>query len=89
MKINLDTWNSFGDLTRLDITVNEKLPAGKKKFTDNNNSNHNNRNTWAILLLRYSRPFLKWTKEELEQTDQRTRVLHTRDNFDILYASRK
>ena len=22
-------------------------------------------NTWAVLLVRYSRPFLKWTREEL------------------------
>ena len=52
--------------------------------------------TWAVLLVRYSGPFLKWTREELKQRDQRTRklmtmhkVLHPRDNIDRLYVSRK
>ena len=41
----------------------------------------------------YSKPFLKLTKEELRQTDQRTRklmkmhkALHSRDNIDKLYV---
>ena len=34
-------------------------------------------NTWAVLLVRYSGPFLKWTREELKQMDQRTRKLMT------------
>ena len=53
-------------------------------------------NTWAVTLVRYSRPFLKWMREELMQMDQRTRklmtmhkVLHPRDDVDRLYASRK
>ena len=53
-------------------------------------------NTLAVLLVRYSRPFLKWTRDELKQMDQRTRklmtmhkVLHPRDNVDRLYVSRK
>ena len=53
-------------------------------------------NTWAVLLVRYPRPFLKWTREELKQMDQRTRklmtmhkALHPRDDFDRLYVSRK
>ena len=53
-------------------------------------------NTWAVPLVRYSGPFLKWTREELKQMDQRTRklmtmhkALHPRDDFDRLYASRK
>ena len=47
-------------------------------------------------LVRYSGPFLKWTREELEQIDQRTRklmtmhnALHPRDDVDRLYVSRK
>ena len=51
-------------------------------------------NTWAVPLVRYSRPFLKWTREELKKMDQRTRklmimhkVLHPRD--DVVYVSRK
>ena len=34
-------------------------------------------NTWAVPLVRYSGPFLKWTRDELQQTDQRTRKLMT------------
>ena len=30
-------------------------------------------NTCVVLLVRYSGPFLKWTRDELKQTDQRTR----------------
>ena len=43
-----------------------------------------------------SGPFLKWTREELKQMDQRTRkimtlykALHPRDDVDRLYVSRK
>ena len=46
-------------------------------------------NTWAVLLVRYSGPFLKWTRDELKPIDQRTRklmtlhkALHPRDNVD-------
>ena len=53
-------------------------------------------NTWAVPLVRYSGLFLKWTREELKQMDQRTRKLITmhkalqpRDNVDRLYVSRK
>ena len=42
-------------------------------------------NTWAVSLVRYSGPFLKWARDELRQMDQRTRmtmhkVLHPRDD---------
>ena len=30
-------------------------------------------NTWAVPLVRYSGPFLKWTRDELKQMDQRTK----------------
>ena len=30
-------------------------------------------NTWAVPLVRYARPLLKWTREELQQIDQRTK----------------
>ena len=53
-------------------------------------------NTWAELLVRYSGPFLKWTRDELKQMDQRPRklmtmhkALHARDDVDRLYVSRK
>ena len=31
-------------------------------------------NTWAVPLVRYSRPFLKWTREELRQMYEMTRI---------------
>ena len=34
-------------------------------------------NTWAVPLIRYLGPFLKWTRDELRQMDQRTRKLMT------------
>ena len=53
-------------------------------------------NTWAVPLVRYSGPFLKWTRDELKQMNQRTRklmtmhnALHSRDDVDRLYVPRK
>ena len=53
-------------------------------------------NTWAVPLFRYSGHFLKLTRDELKQMDQRTRermtmhkALHPRDDVDRLYVSRK
>ena len=53
-------------------------------------------NTWAVPLVRYSGPFLKWTEDKLKQMDQRTRklmtmhkALHPRDDIDRLFVSRK
>ena len=53
-------------------------------------------NTWTVPLIRYSGPYLKWTRPELKQMDQRTRklmtmhkVLHPRDDVDRLYVPRK
>ena len=50
----------------------------------------------GYILIRYLGLFLKWTREELKQVDQRTRklmimhkTLHPRDDIDILYVSRK
>ena len=50
----------------------------------------------AVPLVRYSGRFLKWTREELQQMDQRTRklmtmrkALHPKDDVDRLYVSRK
>ena len=34
-------------------------------------------NTWAVSLVRYSGPFLKWSREELKQMNRRTRNLMT------------
>ena len=53
-------------------------------------------NTWAVPLVRYPGLFLKWTRDELKQMDQRTRklmtmnkALHPKDDVDRLYVSRK
>ena len=53
-------------------------------------------NAWAVLLVRYSGPFLKWTRYELKRMDQRTRkhmtmhkALNRRDDVDRQYVSRK
>ena len=53
-------------------------------------------NTWVVPLVRYSEPFLEWTRDELKQMDQRTRklmamhkALHPREDVDRLYVSRK
>ena len=53
-------------------------------------------NTWAEPRVRYSGPFVKWTREELQQMDQRIRklmtmhkTLHPRDDVDRLYVLRK
>ena len=53
-------------------------------------------NIWAVTLVRYSEPFMKWTWEELKEINQRTRklisihkALHPRDDVDWLYVSRK
>ena len=52
----------------------------------------------TIPLVRYSKPFLKWSREELKQMDRRTKkqqlmtrhkALHPRDDVDTLYVSRK
>ena len=49
-----------------------------------------------VPVVRYSGPFLKWTRKELKQMGQRTRklmtmnrALHPRNDVDRLYASRK
>ena len=53
-------------------------------------------NSWAVSLVRYSGPFLKWTREELKRVEQKTRklmtmhkALYSRDDVDRLYVSRK
>ena len=52
--------------------------------------------TWAVALVRYSGPFLKWTRDELRQMDKRTRklmtmqkALHSKDDVNRLYVTRK
>ena len=52
--------------------------------------------TWAILVLRYSAPFLSWTKTELQSINGKTRKLSTmynglqpRSDANMLYISKK
>ena len=52
-------------------------------------------NIWAVSLIRYSGPYLKWSREEFKQMDKRTRKLmtmhkafHPRDDIDRLYVSK-
>ena len=52
--------------------------------------------TCAVHLIRYSGPFLKWTRDEQKQMNQRTRklmtmhkALHPRDDVYRLYIPRK
>ena len=54
------------------------------------------RSNWIISLVRCSGPFLKWTIKELRDTEITTRklkkihnLLHSRDNIDRFYGSRK
>ena len=53
-------------------------------------------NTWAIPVLRYSAPFLKWRNTELQELDRRTRKLltmhnahHPKSNVERIYIPRK
>ena len=52
--------------------------------------------TWVVPLVRYSGPFLNWTREEFLQMNQRTRklrtmhtALHPRDDIDYMYQEKK
>ena len=53
-------------------------------------------NNWAVPLVRYLGDFIKWTREEFKQMDQRRRklmtmhkALHPREAVDRLYVSKK
>ena len=80
-------------------TTRKEYLRRTKKLLETNLSNRNlikGISTWAVPLVRYSGSFLKWTREELKQMDQRTRKLitmhkslHPRDDVDRLYVSRK
>ena len=56
-------------------------------------------NTWAVSLVRYSGPFLKWARDEIKQMDQGTsklmtmhkalysnKALYSKDDVDKLYT---
>ena len=78
----------------LNYQIKKKLECSEKRKPTN--TWETLLNTWAVSLVRYSGPFLKWIREELEQMDQGTRkqmtmhkALHPRDDIDRLYVSRK
>ena len=57
-------------------TIRKEYPRRTRKLLETKLSSRNlikGINTWAVPLVRYSGPFLKWTREELKQMDQRTR----------------
>ena len=70
-----------------------------RKLLDTKHSSRNlikGINNWDVPLIRYSGPFLKWTRYELKQMDPRTRklmtmyeALHPTDDVDRLCVSRK
>ena len=70
-----------------------------KKLLETKLSNRNlikGINTRAVPLVRYWGPFLKWTREEIRQMNQRTRklmtrheALHPKDDVDRLYVPKK
>ena len=52
-------------------------------------------NTWAVTVVRYLVPALKWSREELKQMNQRTtklmtihKALHHTNDVERLYVSR-
>ena len=80
-------------------TIRKEYIRRTRKLLETKLSNRNlikRINTWAVSLVRYSGPFLKWNWEELKQMDQRTRklmtihkALHPRRDVDRLYVFRK
>ena len=79
--------------------IRKEYPRRTRKLLETKLSSRNlikGINTWAMPLVKYSGPFLKWTREELKQMAQRIRklmtickALHPRDDVDRLYVSRK
>ena len=70
----------------------EMKEKNKKRIPQENEKTTRNHlikeiNIWAVSLVRYSVPFLKWTRVELQKMDQRTRKLMAmrRDDVDWLY----
>ena len=74
------------------------MKSDKRHMTDEmelSNQNYSRQNS-LVPLVRYTGPFLKWTRDELKQMDQRRRkfmtmhkALHPRNDIDRLYVSRK
>ena len=77
-------------------TIRKEYPRRTRKLLETKLSCRNlikGINTWAVSLDRYSGSFLKWTRDELKQMNQRTRKLMTmhkelypRDDVDRRYV---
>ena len=91
-----ETYKYLGILEADTIKQEEMKEKIKTKYLKRTRNLIKGINTWAVPLVRYSGPFLKWISVELKQMDQRTRkvmtlyqALHPRNNVDRLYVSRK
>ena len=62
-----------------EIIEKEYLRRNKKLLETKLNTRNliKGKNSWAVALIRYLGPFLKWPREELKQMDQRSRKLMT------------
>ena len=79
--------------------IQKEYPRRTRKLLETKLSSKNlikGINTWAVSLVRYSGPFLKWSRDELRHMEQRTRklmtmhkTLHPRDDVDRLYVPGK
>ena len=93
-----ETYKYLGILEMKDKTPKEYLWRTRKQLETKLSGRNlfKGINTWAVPLVRYLGPFLKCTRDELKEIEQRTRklmtmhkALHPRDNVDWLYVSRK
>ena len=106
-KGNLQVLENIGSDPIKKVEMKEK---NQKRVSQENHTKLHSRNlikginTWAVPLVRYSGPFLKLTREELKQMDQRAKkkkkppkkhlmtihkTMYPRDDVDRLYVSRK
>ena len=71
--------NTIEQVEMIDKTRKEYIRRTRKLLETNLSSRNliKGINTWAVPLIRYSGPFLKWTRDELKQMDQRIRKLMT------------
>ena len=87
-------------ILKADTIKQEEMKEEKRKNISEEPESYSRQNyiaeTWAVLLVRYSGPFLKWTREEPKQMNQRTRklmtmheILHPRDDVGRLFVSGK
>ena len=79
--------NNKGYLRRVNLIMKSKLNGRNKILAAN---------TWAVSLIRYGAGILRWTKNELQEIDRKTRKvmtinkeLHPRSDVARIYVSRK